>query len=110
VVHKFMSPGAEHELIASIMVAALFFGPNETALNEFGYDSGTVRVVAARMRDSQMWTDDVVDYQDWYSADERRGVVNFHVDLGVARGLLRWNGTYRKGARLFESLIYEGKK
>jgi hypothetical protein len=68
VVHKFMSPGAEHELIASIMVAALFFGPNETALNEFGYDSGTVRVVAARMRDSQTWTDDVVDYQDWYSA------------------------------------------
>ena len=72
---------------AVVMVAALFVGSNvEAIVGLTGCARDFVESIASRMRASSVWTDDGVDYEDWFSGDALRETAAFVLDLGVAEG------------------------
>ena len=73
---------------AVIMVAAVFVGPNVEAIVGVTESSRElVESIASRMRASGIWTNEGVDYDDWFSDDDRRGISAIGLHLGIAQGI-----------------------
>jgi hypothetical protein len=85
VVNDFMHSDNPRYEIAAIMVAGLFVGPNVDAIVRLtGSRRELVETIASRFRACGMWTDEGVDYDDWFAADG--GLIRFAIELSVAEG------------------------
>jgi hypothetical protein len=93
---------------AVIMVAALFIGPNVDAIVDLtGCTRDIVDSIASRMRASGMWTDEGVDYDDWFS-DDLRGIVAFAMNLHIATGkFIRTNQKTSTGDWIYEAVDHK---
>jgi hypothetical protein len=94
---------------AVITVAALFVGPNVDAivdLTECTRD--IVDTIASRMRASGLWTDQGVDYEDWFSSDVLTATINFMFNVGVAEGTwVRTGQKNRNGNWNYQLVAYK---
>jgi hypothetical protein len=91
---------------AVTMVAALFVGPNVDAIVGLtGSTKDLVENIASRMRGSVLWTDEGVDYYDWFS-DDLRGFAGFGINLGIAIGIfIRTSKKTSTGEWLYQAVL-----
>jgi hypothetical protein len=88
---------------AVIMVAALFVGPHvDEIVGLTGYSGELVESIASRMRASGIWTNECVDYDEWFS-DDFRGLPAIGLHLGIATGnCIRTNQKTSSGGWIYK--------